>query len=218
MILDHTHGVASNRCKHPECVATFARYRKRWKLADARGQRGTVDITRVALHIATLSGLDWSYGAIAGAAGVSQHTITNISSGRQKRVTTRVAAAILSVDPNQTPSRAAGKRLEPMVPALGTRRRLQALQFMDWPASALATHSGRSVSHILSIRDQSGRWVLRSTHDWVASLYRDLSAKRGPSPRAGRSALARGYVGPTAWDDIDHDPEPEDETSKEECA
>lgn len=39
----------------------------------------------------------------------------------------------------------------------------------------------------------------------------------GLPPRA-RRRLSRGYVGPTAWDDIDHDPEPEDETDTEECA
>jgi DNA-binding LacI/PurR family transcriptional regulator len=51
--------------------------------------------------------------------------------------------------------------------------------------------------------------ITPETRERVAAVARALVAKgRGPSTVTAQRALAKGWVSPLAWDDIDNDPEP----------
>lgn len=190
-------------CAHPDCVTYRARYRKRWQLDRERGIKRTIDPTPIALHVATLLGQGWSCRGIAGAAGVAPQTVTRLKRGDAKTIGREAAAKILAV--NGLPREASHQTTEPFVPRVGTVRRLQALQVMGWTTTYLRDEYGINPCTLY----QQGRWVTRSTHDKVARAYRELSHRRGPSERTTQRALARGYVGPADWNDIDLDEAPE---------
>lgn len=215
MILNHEHGKVSTECNHPDCKAALARWKKRWRLDRMRGVERTVPAEPVVLHIATLRGHDWTYHGIAGTSGVPLSTVQRIATSGRKRVLRDTAARLLALAPDTLPTASAKGHMVPTVSALGTIRRLRALQVMGWSAAEVGARIGLTKSAVSKLRDGNGRRVLLTTHERVAEAYRDLSHKRGPSELTARWALARGYVGPTAWDDIDHDAEPEDETLEE---
>jgi hypothetical protein len=84
---------------------------------------------------------------------------------------------------------------------------------LGWPAREINTRlhqlgiaDRRAAENLLN---QPGRWVLRSRHDAVATVYRDLCTTPGPSTLARRHAEKNGYPGPMDWDDIDHDEAPQ---------
>lgn len=164
---------------------------------------------RIRLHIATLQGHGWTLRAIAGHAGTSPTVVHRYAHGRVHRPHPILATAILRITPATIPTTTAPDRGEPFVPRIGTVRRIQALMAIGYSHTDLATHgiNSRSLIH------QPGHWVTRTTHDRVADAYRHLSRRPGPTPRSVREARLRGYPGPLAWDDIDHDPAPEREVA-----
>lgn len=98
------------------------------------------------------------------------------------------------------------------VPALGTRRRLQALVAIGWDLHTLATRAGVSVDRLSRIARGRNPVVFRSTAARIASLYDGHHMQPPPPGRAAnyaRSIAAKnGYAPPLAWDDIDTDPAP----------
>jgi lambda repressor-like predicted transcriptional regulator len=199
------HGGHYKTCTHPDCVQHRLRYQKRWRLDRSRGHKRLTDSTPVRLHLDTLRGAGWSLRSIAATAGISTTTASYLVNG-QPTVKHSVATAILGVDPNQVPIRASKQTTEPFVSRVGTTRRIQALLFMGWTHVEMTARSGVRTAALLH---QQGRWVTRSTHDKVATLYRDLSHRPGPSERTRTRARNRGYLGPASWDDIDLDEAPE---------
>jgi hypothetical protein len=101
------------------------------------------------------------------------------------------------------------------VDATGTRRRLQALIAIGWPAELLAAQLGRRPNSLC--RSMSGESVTARTAQDVATLYERLwnrrpprmtSEQRAAADAAQAHAAARGWLPPLAWDDIDTDPTP----------
>lgn len=109
-----------------------------------------------------------------------------------------------------------GEPLTDLQPALGTRRRLQALMALGWSLSRLATHTGIDPTYLRVIVRQNQR-VTTAIAETVATTYDALSMTLPPSTTRGerqglarslRYARERGFAPPLAWDDIDNDPEP----------
>lgn len=99
-----------------------------------------------------------------------------------------------------------------LVPATGTRRRIEALMSLGWSQSALSAHLGHSQGRISTWLQVAT--VRRSTHVLVAAAYEPLSVQRPTADTKAQRmsvnrtlALAkrRGYAGPFDWDDIDTD-------------
>lgn len=207
-LLDHVHGVAQQRCIHPDCQRAWYRYQKRYRLDRDRGHTRTIGAERVRLHILTLHGAyEMSYRAIAAAADVAVQSVCRIAKGEQPTITRRIAAKILAVVPH-VPRAASKGTKKPFVSRVGTVRRLQALMFMGWPHAVLKAEYGINSAALLN---QQGRWVERDTHDKVATVYRELCTRFGGSTRSRSRAIRYGYLPPTAWDDIDLDPGPDGE-------
>lgn len=158
------------------------------------------------MHFYTLTASGWSLRAIAAHAGVDATSVSRFI--RHGDDLPHVAAGILSIDPTSLPEHS-NHDGEPFVSRIGTTRRLQALFVMGWRAADIAERIGKPEGWVHNKVHQQGRWVRRSTHDLVAQVYRDLSGRRGPSERTRNRALARGYVGPASWEDIDRDEAPE---------
>jgi len=106
-----------------------------------------------------------------------------------------------------------GKAL--LVPALGTQRRIQALQRLGYSQSIIGAECGRSapwVTHLTRVTT-----VKPATAQLIDALYARLSMtppnpqtkhERAGVTKAKRYAKRMGWAGPLDWDDIDLDPEP----------
>ena len=94
------------------------------------------------------------------------------------------------------------------MPAIGTRRRLQALTAAGWSTSQLADRLGVTKSAIAQLRSTHQTRVLANTASDVAALY-EACWWRTPlgryRARAERYAEARGWVPPWRWDGLDLD-------------
>ncbi len=96
----------------------------------------------------------------------------------------------------------------PWAPAVGTRRRLQALTAVGWSTSQLADRLGVSKSAIAQLRSTDQARVLATTSADVAVLYEACWWRTPPGryqARAERYAEARGWVPPWRWDGVDMD-------------
>ena len=90
------------------------------------------------------------------------------------------------------------------VPAVGFRRRIEALQAIGWSLNEIGRRLGIDVRVLPARMDQ--RWVRRVTHDRMAAIYDELSMTVPGDRYANRRrilAARKGYAPPLAWDDID---------------
>lgn len=94
-----------------------------------------------------------------------------------------------------------------LVDATGTRRRLQALMAVGWPAAAVAQETGVCQPHLHSIRVGTITQVQASTAAAVKAATRRrmlLPPPTGRGPSSSRTKAARlGYVPLCAWADDD---------------
>ena len=217
----HAHGTRAayvkDRCRCTKCTAantaagrivTRERMYSRWQ--------PYIDADPVRQHIAALRAAGIGVERIAALAGLSvSHTRELAEPGRgnsrgTRRVRPRTATRVLRIGVNET-SRAPHSRVD----ATGTRRRLQALIAIGWPAELLANLLGRRLNSLH--RSMTGESVTaRTAHD-VATLYERLwncrpprmtGEQRAAADAAQAHAAAQGWPTPLAWDDIDTDPTP----------
>lgn len=102
-----------------------------------------------------------------------------------------------------------------LVPTIGSRRRLQALQAIGYPMAHLAGELGYSGAASLSplfVRPM----MRRDLAERVSALYERLSGTPGPSRSARLRASKAGFPPPLAWDGVDiEDPDAEPITADE---
>ena len=92
------------------------------------------------------------------------------------------------------------------VPAIGTMRRLRALQAIGWTLTAIADHIGTKRSRVEKWCNQSRVNVYTTTAVRVAEVYEELCMTMPTgrwATRTRNTAIRRGYLPPLAWTDID---------------
>lgn len=193
-------------CRRPECADAHYRYMARLNLDHARGRRRRVPADACRAHIHALLAAGWLQSQIATAAGVDHTQISHITTGDQPTVARTTEQRILTV-PLGPPPR--GRDVD----ATGTRRRIQALVAIGHPMAHIAREVGVGVDAIGRIARGEKTQVRATTADTVTAVYRRLSLRPGPSPRARTIAAGHGWSGPLAWDaDAIDDPSTEPET------
>ncbi|MCZ4498522.1 MAG: hypothetical protein JWQ74_1075 [Marmoricola sp.] len=101
------------------------------------------------------------------------------------------------------------------IPAIGTQRRIQALQAMGWTLTDLQDRTGMFVSNLHRLSTRQDR-VLLYVYQRIAAVYDELCMTPGPSSRMRAIAKNKGYAPPLAWDDIDNDASPADASDASE--
>src|SRR4051794_36009730 len=216
----HRHGTRAayvkDRCRCPDCpaanpAASRTRYRQQ---AIGRWQPFT-DAGAVRDHLIALRAAGIGVERIAQLTGLSLSHIRDLASTRPgasattRKVRRATADRILAI-PVGSATRAPRSR----VPALGTRRRLQALARLGWPLDLLADQLKRRPTSLR--RSMDGNTVTADTAR-SAVLYARLEAtgppeitavQRAASDAMRREAAQRGWPSPLRWDDIDADPAP----------
>jgi hypothetical protein len=198
-------------CFHESLVARSLRDDK------AAGISRKIDAAPVREHILALNSVGIGVRRVAQLAGLHLTVVTSIKSGRRGR----------AGSPQRWVSRATsdailGIPIDPML-ALGcariaagpTMRRLHALQALGWSGVKLGARLG--IEQTAFSRVQLQERVTTAFAKRVAALYDEISMTRPPRAtvgdrvaytRAVRSAAARGWAPPLAWDDIDNDEAP----------
>lgn len=185
------------------------RWEKRWRVDREAGrlryadERRYVDVGPVRLHVLSLMARGWTTTSLGERGGVSAQTISNIRTGKQKRLRREKALRLLAIDESTTMATASHVRA--WVPKIGSVRRLHALMTLGWTHEAMTAYCGVWTSRIT----RGDIWVHRDTHDKIARMYRDLRTKPGPSEQTRQYAKRMGYAGPLDWDDIDLDDGPD---------
>lgn len=197
-------------CLCEPCRDAGRSYRRRLGYDHSNGVRRLIDNTQARAHAERLTARHWTREQIAVAAGVSEGAIVDLLSGRSRKTKRTTVAAILNIPLDQKPPIPRG-----MADAAGTRRRLQALMVLGHSMAEVARRVGVGVSSLE--QTAAGRWdmIRTTTAVKVARIYRDLSLTPAPPSRhaeqARNFAMAQGWHGPMAWDDIDDpacEPEP----------
>lgn len=190
-------------CRCTPCSDESRRRRKILELRAARGQDGRHDIEPVIAHIQRLMDNGWSLRHIEEAAGVNRRGMYNIRNRHQKTVNHETAARIFALRSATTPY---------LVDATGTRRRIQALVAIGWSMAAVDRKSGICDGTLGDIAAGRNLSITSHTRAAVASAYKQLVFRPGPSGWSRAFAAKRQWHGPLAWDDID-DPAAEPEAT-----
>ncbi|MFD4921192.1 hypothetical protein ACFWNE_07710 [Streptomyces goshikiensis] len=173
-----------------------SRKRKQRALNLQRGIPNRVPATEAAHHIATLrSTMSWA--ELATAAGTSACHLRRIAGGLEPRINRGTHDKILALT-----AQPLGWRF---VPALGSRRRIHALQAVGHSQCAIAeaAHTVQNRIHMVS----AGKVQQVRLHfaDRIIAAYRALADSEGTSTRGRTTAARNGWAGPAYWDDEDFD-------------
>lgn len=174
-----------------------ARWMKQWKYETSHGITRYIDPAATREHIDDLVSLGASRASIALTAGLTKSVITSLMAG-QKNIRRSTAAAILTVTMTDIMGR---ENHAGFIPAIGAQRRIQALMAIGYRHTDLEAAGIPNCANCLHAANR--RWVARSTHDQIATVFTRLCMTPGPSTKAVSNARKRGYAPPLAWDDID---------------
>lgn len=99
-----------------------------------------------------------------------------------------------------------------LVPAEPSRRRIRALQVIGYSLTDQAARLGITQQRLSNVLHDNAS-VRPATARRIAALYDELHMTPAPDDYYTRRTRLRaqrlGYAGPLAWDDIDHDYEPQ---------
>lgn len=217
----HMHGTrvayVKDRCRCAACTAAnTAASNTRHRQQTFGRWAPFVDAAPVREHVHQLRAAGIGTDQIAALAGVSPSHVRALiyptHAGRPpiSRVRPATADRVLSVTAQDT-NRAARSLLD----ATGTRRRLQALMATGWTLHRLAEQLSRTPANLR--RTLAAEQVTAATAGAVRGLYdqlentappADSDADRADARSCRDDALARGWLPPLAWDDIDTDADP----------
>jgi plasmid maintenance system antidote protein VapI len=193
-------------CDHPACRDKHLRYCKEYDLRRHHEGRRRIDGAPAAARIRELLAADWTQTSLAAATGVSTYTIGRLASGTHTEAFRETAEAILAFQPTDDTEHH-GYWTDPT----GTIRRIRALNVIGHPQYAIADAIGISRAAIRPIAAGQRQKVAKDVARKVAALYPQWITKAGDSPTARGMAIARGWYGPLAWDNID-DPDAQPDT------
>jgi hypothetical protein len=174
-------------------------YFKQWRL-DREAGKGPrmVPSGPTADHIRSLVEAGASQAGVARAAGLSPEVVSRLLHRPRETVQIGTERRVLAVTMDAVLRRP--DRLG-FVPAIGARRRIQALLALGW-THAHITERMDGVGQTSQVAlHQRGNWISRATHDAIVAAYEELGMTPGPSDLSRRRARARGYAPPLAWDE-----------------
>lgn len=211
----HVHGTyvcyVIDRCRCTLCVTANREYENDRRRQRAYGRPAHVDAGPVRAHVETLQAAGMGWKRVAARSGIGPSVVWSLLYGNpgadrppSRRVRAATANALLAV-PMPT-MRDLGASVT--VPAVGTRRRLQALMCMGWSVQRLADDHG--VSRQRLDRALMGGTTSASTAVAVDAMYEALSMvhatgadrhENASVTRTRRRAERERWTPPLGWDD-----------------
>lgn len=217
---NHQHGTRTayviDKCRCRACTAaSTAQMRERNRLvAYGRWDTGRVDATPVREHVRMLMANGIGLKRIVKLTGISSATLGKLLYGvpskgiaPRERVNEDTAAKLLALRPD-----AVGLAEGATVGAVGTHRRVQALACLGYSVSHVAKALAWSPGNFHTVMNRGQ--VTVKTAKAVRELFEQLWDQpnqaddwhgKAAASRARRSAAARGWAPPMAWDDDEID-------------
>ncbi|WP_329521196.1 hypothetical protein [Spirillospora sp. NBC_01491] len=144
-------------------------------------------------HVAALRTLGWTWEQIADAADLSTYVAHQIGRGKTRHLLPESERALLAVPLEARDSQRS-------IDSTGTRRRVQALAWMGWPAREVAARAGTTQATLQTLILPNRR-ISHALARRVAAVYDELCMTPGPSRIAAGKARAAGFAPPLAWPD-----------------
>jgi lambda repressor-like predicted transcriptional regulator len=191
---------AAEKCRCADCRRAAAAYAAQRRLQQAHGRPRLVDPEPVRAHVRSLRAAGMPLRGIERAAGLARGSLHRLLRPTGQRIHRHTEARILTLVPRVSPSA--------VVPALGTRRRVQALACHGWSLRLIAHRAGLDPASLT--RAIHGNTVRASTAESVSTTYERLwnapapersSREKAAATTARRHAAESGWAPPMAWDD-----------------
>ena len=188
------------RCRCDDCRAEGNRVAKRYRYARETGAPLTVDASDVRDHLMMLEQSGMGRAEIARRSSTAPVQLLRIIRGDVRSVRRPTARRILAVQPTPIEEQETGR-----VSAVGTHRRIQALQAVGWSLNSISRELGTTPSTLRYLLGHPTCFA--ETRRRIAALYDRLWDQPPPTDRghaAGRSintARRNGWPPPLAWDD-----------------
>lgn len=212
----HEHGqnrtYRAHGCRCDECRAEHNKRGMRWRKSRALGSGATVDASAAREHVLMLRRAGLTLQDIADRAGITRRTLTTLMYGTPRLSLpppTRIRRATAdSVQAVQRPRTSRDVTPTRRMSAIGTARRLQALQACGWSLRAIAEETSVHVTTLHKVRED-GR-VAVATAAAVADVFERLWNVSPPSTtQHDRAAITyalnrarkNGWVRPAAWEE-----------------
>lgn len=169
-----------------------------------RDRYGTlwIDATPYRARILAWREQGWSYPAIATATGLGVDTIQRIAGNIVDKTSKWVFRETIAKLDRPDWTAVTGSM---MVPALGARRRLQALSRIGWTHAQITAEAGLSRGTVNATLYRSAQCTA-DTRNAICAAYDRLSHLPQTGPTADRirlHATRNGWAAPLAWDNID---------------
>jgi len=185
-----------NGCRCDSCRTMMMRRCREYRRRKALGQTVWADRAPVVEHVDLLRQSGMSWGDIARVGGFRDGmTLREMVTHTSPKIRQDNAQRILAILPQRLDDSVA------LVPALGTRRRLQALARIGWDVRAIAARTGTSRNGLMKIRLGLHDMVTVRVYKAVREFYERGSGVRGPSAAAATYAARKKWHPPLAWDD-----------------
>jgi hypothetical protein len=181
------------------CLEEGRRYERKRSKLHVMGRKPYMTAGRARAHVQRLLAGGMTVRQVEAASGVNRTAIRVMLGDfpgrkRSEQIRPWTERALLAVRGNLGPSRSGTATVD----AAGTRRRLEALQAIGYPARDLAQRLGAGPKTPLQVARRAR--VRAATARAVADLYVKLENTPGPSHRVAVTAQARGFLAPAWWD------------------
>lgn len=195
-------GCGRKATRRAMCNSCYMSYRNR-QIAYGRWKTIQVDADPVRQHIIALNDQGTGSRRISEISGVSRTAIQAIlrgqpsrNQGPRKTVWRHTALKILSI-PLDVDNRSRGQK----VVAIGSVRRLRALQAIGWTQTEIARRMGWTVQNLNRYFISEPESILLGTAQDIAAIFNQLQLIPGPSVRARNHAKSQRWAPPLAWDE-----------------
>jgi lambda repressor-like predicted transcriptional regulator len=179
------------------------RYEKQWRLDRARGiDRSFVPAAKSAVIVRELNDLGCSLAAIAHAAGMSTSGMLHVFDGEYATLQRAHAQALEALTLHDVIDRALDSHY---LPRWAAQRRIQALMALGHSHERITEflRPGLRSHNVLGPNPVTAPYLRANTWRDVDRVYSQLMMTPGPSLIARTRAVAKGFMPPLAWEDID---------------
>lgn len=187
------HAGKERHCHCEDCKAHRRYYDNVRELDVAANGPRVLDVRPTRRIIRAHDKVGWTPKHLGAIYGVSDVTVKNIRSGKQKQVRRTLAEKVATTTPTFT-----NAPTGVLVPSFGVVRRVHALRALGYDKATLQPRLPIGVGDVTAFAH-----VQLTTHQIVAALYDELSNTWGGNEITIARARKAGYAPPAAWDDID---------------